>query len=191
MTRLFKLVASTTILLSFAATTMAQEEPATTPAPPPPPPHCESNPGFADFDFWVGEWNVYSNDEARQFQGTNSITRHYSSCLLKEEWQGAQGGGGFSINYYNPVKAEWRQVWVANGYSIDYAGGLNDDGAMVLTGHIYNYGRAAAAPFRGIWTPQTDGSVIQHFDLYDETSDTWNVWFEGLYVKKDPMTKGD
>ena len=98
----------------------------------PPPAYCENNEGFDAWDFWVGEWNVYTNNEARQFVGTNSITKHYHGCLLQELWVSATGNGGFSINYYNPVKSEWRQVWVANGYSIDYTGGLNEQGAMVL-----------------------------------------------------------
>lgn len=175
------------ICVASSATVLAQEGTAATPTPPPS--ICETSPAFGDFDFWVGEWNVYSNDEARQFQGTNSISKHYNSCLLKENWKSAQGGGGFSINYYNSVKNEWRQVWVAGGYSIDYSGGLNDDGAMVLEGHIYNYGQDAATRFRGVWTAQSDGSVIQHFDIFDETADTWNVWFEGLYVKNEGQSE--
>ena len=118
--------------------------------------------GFADWDFWVGEWNVYSNDAARTFQGTNSITKHYNNCLLMETWQGAGGSGGFSINYFNPVKDEWRQVWVANGYSINYTGELNEDGAMALVGEIYGYTTGAATPFRGTWSANEDGSVVQH-----------------------------
>ena len=147
--------------------------------------YCASNPGFADFDFWVGKWNVYSNDDTRQLQGTNSITKHYEACLLKEEWHGAAGGGGFSINYYNSVSGEWRQVWVADGYSIDYVGGLDKDGAMVLEGQIYGYQKNTATPFRGTWTPNEDGSVVQRFDVYDKANHTWTVWFEGLYVKKE------
>jgi len=149
-----------------------------------PRPICAEDPGFGDFDFWVGEWDVYSNDEKRQHQGTNSITKHYHDCLIQESWKGDQGGDGFSINYYNPVEKQWRQVWVANGYSIDYTGGLNDDGAMELTGQIYSYRRNSSTDFRGIWTPQDDGTVIQHFDLFDKEAKEWKVWFEGLYVRK-------
>ena len=185
---LLKTIGFLTCIGCFAAAALAQDQNS---APPTPQPFCESNPGFADFDFWVGEWDVYSNDEARQYQGTNSISKHYNGCLVKEQWQGAQGGGGFSINYFNSVKNEWRQVWVANGYSIDYTGGLNDDGQMVLTGHIYGYTRDSATPFRGIWTPRDDGSVIQHFDIYDESKKAWTVWFEGLYVRKDAATVSD
>lgn len=179
MKRTMTAIAATTIAFTAVVAVFAQEQTASAPQP-----FCESNPGFADFDFWVGKWKVYSNDEAGQYQGTNTITKHYGDCLIKETWEGAQGGGGFSINYFNPVRNEWRQVWVANGYSIDFAGGLNEDGAMELKGHIYGYRNNAATPFRGVWTPQEDGSVVQRFDIYDEANDTWDAWFEGLYVKK-------
>ena len=58
-------------------------------------------------------------------------------------------------------------------------------GAMVLEGHIYNYRQAQKTAFRGIWTPQDDGSVIQHFDIYNVADEEWNVWFEGLYVRSE------
>lgn len=156
-----------------------------------PPPVCETVAGFADFDFWVGEWDVYSNDEAKNYLGHNSITKHYGDCLIMEEWQGASGGAGTSMNYFNSVTAEWRQVWVANGYSIDYAGGLDDNGAMVLEGFIYNYRQAAKTPFRGIWTPRDDGSVVQHFDIYNTDNEEWSVWFEGLYVPAESKANPD
>jgi len=157
---------------------------ATTP-PAPPPPFCENNDGFNDWDFWVGNWNVYSNDENRNFQGTNSIEKKYNNCLMTETWMGASGGGGFSINYYNAVTGEWRQVWIANGFSIDYTGGLNEDGQMVLNGFIYGYRPNKQTPFRGIWTAEDNGDVIQHFDIYDAANDVWNVWFEGRYVRQE------
>ena len=187
MRRTLTTTALTVFLLSCSATLFAQDNSAETPTRPEP--VCVNSPGFADFDFWVGEWNVFSNDEARKLQGTNSITKHYNSCLLKEDWKGSQGGGGFSINYYNSVRDEWRQVWVSDGYSIDYTGGRNSTGDMELTGLIYNYRQNTASPFRGIWTPQVDGTVIQHFDVFDESEAGWKVWFEGLYVKKEP--RGD
>lgn len=151
--------------------------------PPAPATFCQDSPGFSDWDFWVGEWNVYSNDEARTLYGQNSITKHYENCLIKETWESA-AGGGFSVNYYNPVKGEWRQVWVANGYSIDYTGGLDEQGRMVLEGEFYNYSQNTTAPFRGSWTPQANGDVIQHFDVFNAETGAWDVWFEGRYVRQ-------
>jgi len=154
------------------------------PPPPPPPPACETMEGFADWDFWVGDWNVYSNDETRTFAGTNSITKHYNNCLVKETWVGAGGSGGFSVNYFNPVKDEWRQVWVANGYSIDYTGGLNEDGAMVLEGEIYGYNAGNTTPFRGTWSQFENGDVRQFFEIHN-TEGEWTTWFDGRYVRQE------
>lgn len=145
---------------------------------------CEENSEFDQWDFWVGEWTVYSNDENKTLAGTNKITKHYANCLIKETWVDAAGNGGFSVNYYNPVREQWRQVWVSNGYSIDYTGGLNDKGQMVLEGEIDNYQPDSSTGFRGVWTPQENGDVIQRFEAYDAESDTWKLWFEGRYVKK-------
>jgi hypothetical protein len=30
-----------------------------------------------------------------------------------ENWTGAQGGTGTSLNFYSPVAGLWRQVWVS------------------------------------------------------------------------------
>ena len=145
---------------------------------------CETAEHFGDFDFWVGEWNVYSNDEERTFLGSNSITRQHKNCLIMENWTSAQGGDGRSMNYYDPVEDQWRQLWVAGGYSIDYAGGLDDNGSMVLTGKINDYKTGQSNKFRGTWTPNPDGSVRQFFEQFDPEEKQWTVWFDGHYVRK-------
>ena len=145
---------------------------------------CETTEHFGDFDFWVGEWNVYSNDEERTFLGSNSITRQHKNCLIMENWTSAQGGDGRSMNYYDPVEDQWRQLWVAGGYSIDYAGGLDDNGSMVLTGKINDYKTGQSNRFRGTWTPNQDGSVRQFFEQFDPEEKQWTVWFDGHYVRK-------
>ena len=165
-------------MLSMSTLSVAQQ------APQKPPTFCQDNEGFADWDFWVGDWKVYTNDEANTLVGNNSITKHYTNCLIKETWVDINGNGGFSINYFNSVREQWRQVWVSNGYSIDYTGGLNEEGQMVLEGEIDNYQPGTSVGFRGIWTPQENGDVIQRFEAHDAETDSWTVWFEGRYVKQ-------
>lgn len=149
-------------------------------------PVCESMSGFNDFDFWLGEWNVYSNDESRALQGTNAVTKHHQNCLIMENWTSARGGTGSSMNYYDAVEDQWRQLWVAGGYSIDYTGGLDENGSMVLTGKINDYKTGSSHPFRGTWTPRPDGSVRQFFEQQDTENGEWKTWFDGLYVRKQP-----
>ena len=147
-------------------------------------PICETLKSFNDFDFWLGEWNVYSNDDNHTLQGTNSITKHHKNCLIKENWTNLQGGTGSSMNYYDAIEDQWRQIWVASGYSIDYSGGLDESGAMVLSGKINYYKGSKSQPFRGTWTPNPDGSVRQFFEQLDPETQQWTEWFDGLYVKK-------
>lgn len=149
----------------------------------PPPPKCQTDPGFKDFDFWVGHWSVSARSNG-QHAGTNKITRMEGNCMLREEWTSAQGGTGQSMNYYNPVTGKWRQLWVsagAGGYVIDYEGSLRD-GSMVMEGSISYYQQNQAFPFRGTWTPNEDGSVRQFFEQFNPDTKEWQPWFDGLYV---------
>tara|TARA_R110002072_G_scaffold111456_3_gene239577 strand:- start:604 stop:1173 length:570 start_codon:yes stop_codon:yes gene_type:complete len=149
------------------------------------PPGCSDVDHAGDFDFWVGEWNVYG--PTGQLAGTNSITKRHSDCLIVEEWTGASGTTGTSMNFLDPEVDAWRQVWMSANTFINYTGGLNVEGAMVLEGHITNFGPngAQSAPFRGVWTPNDDGSVTQHFTQYDAANDVWNDWFIGRYVRQE------
>lgn len=143
---------------------------------------CAELPGFADFNFWVGEWEVFDNNTGNK-AGENSIQPMEAGCLLMERWTSINGGTGTSMNYFNPVTGEWRQLWVSAGrYSIDIVGGLRN-GSMVLEGSIYNFG-GAVWNFRGTWTPNADGSVRQFFEQFNHDSEVWEPWFDGRYVKK-------
>lgn len=147
------------------------------------PPGCDGMEHRGDFDFWVGEWNVYNPQG--QLAGTNSIRRTQGGCLIEEHWSGLRGGRGFSMNYYDPLEDAWRQTWMSAGAYIDYTGGLNDDGAMALEGEIFYHGNGNRVPFRGLWTPNDDGSVTQHFTQYNAETESWDVWFTGRYVRQE------
>lgn len=140
---------------------------------------------YRQFDFWLGDWEVTQVGGAGdgQVAGTNSITSQEQGCLIVEHWTNSGGGTGQSYNFHDPGTGQWRQIWVSAGAVIDYAGGLNEEGQMVLEGEIRNHA-GPVAPFRGIWTPNSDGSVLQHFEQYDENSGEWQTWFTGMYRRK-------
>ena len=181
MKSLLQIALTTLVMGPFSFAVLAETPPAGQQEPPKP--MCETMEHFNDFDFWLGEWSVYSNDGKRQLQGSNSITKHHKNCLIMENWTSQQGGTGSSMNYYDAVEDQWRQLWVAGGYSIDYTGGLNESGSMVLNGKINYYKTGKSHAFRGTWTPNEDGSVRQFFEQQDTESGEWSVWFDGLYIK--------
>jgi len=168
-------------LLTTACAAMAQDEAA--PPTPPPPPGCATDASpYRDFDFWVGHWDVYDLDG--NFAGENLISLREGGCLILEEWTGAQGGSGTSMNVYDPAAGAWRQVWQSAGVFIDYTGGLDDE-SMALEGAITYNRTGLSAPFRGRWTEQDDGSVLQEFWQYNSETDVWDVWFVGEYRRKE------
>ncbi|WP_291843976.1 hypothetical protein [Maricaulis sp.] len=171
-------LAATAFGLLGASTTLAQAQT-------PPPDACVGAPWDA-FDFWVGTWNVYgpaNGETPGPYLGHNVIERVNGGCLVTEHWVSATGNPGDSLNVFDPLLGEWRQVWMSNGWYIDYTGGLDDNGAMVLTGEAYTVQTATRAPLRGTWTPNADGTVTQQFDQGDG-SGNWTTIFVGIYVPK-------
>ncbi len=147
----------------------------------PPPVPCEADTTYRQFDFWVGEWDVF-NSEGQQ-AGTNRIEKLLGGCLLLENWTSARGSEGKSINYYDPIRKRWVQTWVdGQGGIIAVEGGL-EDGAMRFEGeHLYPDGRREA--YRMSFTPRADGSVRQFIEQSKDGGSTWYVWFDGTYVRK-------
>ncbi|MBU2677053.1 MAG: hypothetical protein KJP16_08200 [Gammaproteobacteria bacterium] len=143
---------------------------------------CEHDALFSAFDFWVGAWDVHVADGG--FAGSNEITRSERGCVLIENWQGAGGGTGTSINYPDKITGEWVQIWnAANGGQINIRGGMTDDG-MLLAGTIHYVASGTTAAFRGLWTPLPDGRVRQFFEQSADDGKTWSPWFEGFYTRK-------
>ncbi|GJL94719.1 MAG: hypothetical protein DHS20C05_11240 [Hyphococcus sp.] len=174
-----KLLFITALWLS-AGSAMAQDaNTAGTDAQTPPPPPCADE-LFRQFDFWVGEWDVFSTDGS--VAGKNIISIEENGCLLVERWTGVQGSTGQSYNFVDLGSKKWRQVWVSPGATIDYEGGLNNNGAMELKGKIA-YSNGNTARFKGTWTLQDDGSVRQHFQQYNKDQKKWADWFIGIYKK--------
>lgn len=163
--------------------TQAQTE---TPSPEngPSPPACTTDRSpYRDFDFWVGDWEVFDPKTGNKI-GENRITTRERGCLLVERWTANSGGTGMSMNFYDPLESAWRQVWQSAAAFIDYTGGLDDQGRMLLEGTIHYNARNTSNPFRGRWTPRADGTVLQEFWQLDEESGEWTVWFSGEYRRR-------
>ncbi len=155
----------------------AQEAPTRPPSP------CIDSKELKQFDFWLGTWRVSLADGT--FAGKNTITREQNGCVLMENWRGAQGGSGVSMNYFDQAKQQWVQMWTGSeGSQIHIAGGLKD-GSMVLVGKLNTLGQPQSADFRGTWTLLDDGRVRQFFEQSNDAGKSWQPWFEGFYRKTD------
>jgi len=140
---------------------------------------CEGSPEAAQFDFWLGEWEVRGPDG--RLLGYNTVTREDGGCAIHEDWRGNAGSTGSSMTFYLPSRGQWRQVWIGSGGThIDMTGGL-DDGDMHLEGTIEYLDQDQVIAFRGIWSVGAGGRVRQRMEQFDLVSQTWELWFDGFY----------
>ncbi len=145
-----------------------------TAAPPPAASPCAA-PERRQFDFWVGEWEVTRPDG--KVAGHNRITPILGGCALREEWTGARGNQGTSINAWDAEKRVWRQAWVdESGTLLLLAGGIEGDRMVLQSGD-------GAERQRITWTPLPDGRVRQLWDATTDGGRTWKVQFDGMYRK--------
>lgn len=140
-----------------------------------------TGPEHRQFDFWLGEWEVRTEDG--QFAGTNRITSDFGGCALREEWTGAGGMRGESLNVYDGKTGRWHQTWVdGQGRLLLLDGGLDTLGRMVLRGE--GSGPDGAAIVNEIsWEPRDDGTVVQTWSVSADAGVSWRVVFKGVYAK--------
>lgn len=96
---------------------------------------CMANAQARQFDFWVGEWNVYPT-------GTNTLAGHSlvqmvsGGCALLENWEATNGSStGKSLNFIDGATGKWKQTWIgnyANGIQ-EFVNGQYADSAMRFT----------------------------------------------------------
>jgi hypothetical protein len=147
----------------------------------PAPPRCEA-PEFSQFDFWLGEWEVFG--PKGNPAGKNSITRAHGGCVVIENWTGTGGNTGTSFNIYTPATRKWHQIWVDNSGTLLQLEGEFREGSMRLEG--------PGLTVRGMmlnritWTPRGDGTIRQYWEISTDQGKTWQASFDGSYKKVVP-----
>jgi tetratricopeptide (TPR) repeat protein len=144
---------------------------------------CEGVAEAADFDFWLGRWEVRLPDGT--LIGTNTISKRDGGCSIQERWEGAGGATGTSVTFYLPSRGEWRQVWTGSGGTLFDITGKVTDGSMRMEGTIEYVEPNRVVAFRGAWTEGADGRVRQRLEEFDLAAQTWVVWFDGFYRRLD------
>ncbi|MEO6611708.1 MAG: hypothetical protein ABIT05_02205 [Chitinophagaceae bacterium] len=96
---------------------------------------CMNSPHNREFDFWVGQWNVYQTGTDYQV-GKSSIENTSGGCLILENWTAVGNPDeGKSMNFLNPKTAKWEQHYMGiAGASQNYYNGEYKEGSMRYEG---------------------------------------------------------
>ena len=142
---------------------------------------CQA-PEHRQFDFWVGQWEVFAPSGKKV--GENRIELIADGCALLEQWSGNGGVTGKSLNIYDSGDRQWHQTWVDNGGTyLALAGGLAGASmVMSMSGPSASDPKATVLQ-RITWTPAADQSVRQHWQSSADAGATWTTLFDGRYVR--------
>jgi hypothetical protein len=165
---------------ALAAPLVGQTPAATTSTAVPAGSACKA-PEHRQFDFWVGDWDVFPTGSSTQV-ATSLIEKLYRGCAIRENWMPKSGQEGGSLNGYDARDRIWRQTWLdSSGAHVVFEGGLAGN-AMVLTGMW----RDANDPGKDALTRMTytrggDGSVRQLGEQSLDSGKTWQPSFDFTY----------
>jgi Tetratricopeptide repeat len=144
---------------------------------------CEGIPEAAQFDFWLGTWEVRGTDGG--LLGQSRVTRDEGGCVVREQWEGVAGTTGTSMSVYLPSRGQWQHVWVGSGGTyIDMTGGF-EDGEMRLEGTIEYLDGSDVVAFRSTWSVGAEGRVRQQMEQFSLGTQNWQVWFDGIYTRSE------
>lgn len=141
---------------------------------------------YRQFDFWLGNWNVYSKDG--KLVGTNSITKSLNGCVLKEHYKTAKGYEGESFNLFDATTKQWHQTWVDNGGALLQLDGVWNGQVMTLLGKGLSR-KGEPVTHRIQWRPQDNGDVHQVWDISKDGGQHWQSNFFGVYQKTSHQKK--
>ena len=148
--------------------------------------YADKHPEYRQFDFWLGEWDVYGQGGAKA--GTSKIDLILGDCVVLENWSGGAGGEGKSFNKYSPEFKRWEQYWVDAQGSTTFFHGKLEGKNMVYYAE----------------TPQPDGSILKRrltfFNLgpdkvrqfSQQTKDdgkSWQTEYDLIYIRKNSQAK--
>lgn len=145
---------------------------------------CRADPTSQEFDFWIGDWDVYVGGA---LAGRNTVEPMLGDCTLLENWTSANNREGKSFNWVDRStyrEPRWRQLWIADGgNTLDYYNGHYSDGAMRFEGHTFSP-TGDSIPQKLRFENLAPDTVRQVFEQSNDGGSSWVVTFNGLYVRR-------
>lgn len=150
---------------------------------------CMENKQNREFDFWVGDWDVYARGTEKKV-GDSKIEIASGGCMILENWvaTGPVEHNGKSMNYVNPQTGKWEQLWIGSG-------GINVNNPQKFVNGVYTDN---AMRFDFEQTDRQGKKQIGRFIFYNEGPDqvrqfnevssdngkTWTTVYDFTYKRK-------
>ena len=153
----------------------AIDEPVETGAKPPLPPEA------AQFDFWVGEWDLTWGEDG---QGTNKIIKILDRRVIHESFSAmpAVEFRGISLSVFDTAAGLWKQTWVdSSGLYLDFVGGWEGD-RMVLQRQGIVEGQPVSQ--RMVWYNIQMDTLEWLWQRSEDGDDSWSTLWHIHYQRR-------
>ena len=150
-------------------------------------PYCSTT-DYHQFDFWLGDWDVFELDSGKH-DATVRVDRALDGCAVREQYHDDSGMRGESLSIYDSTRKVWHQSWFTNrGRYLAIEGHL-ESGNMVLAG-TYKDAEGVNTQVRGTWSP-SGKDVRETAILSTDQGKTWKPWFDLIFRARNEATSGD
>ena len=171
-------------MVAVADNVAGQDAPAATMARGQAPCHTDAHRAF---DFWLGDWDVFGPDG--KLAGRSRVVAILDGCVVQEEWDSAPDAPnapavrGRSLSLLDRGTKTWHQTYVDNSGALLRLDGGREGESMTMTGERTG-GDGRVRRYRLTWSPESRDEVQQLFEVSENDGRSWQVVFEGRYVRR-------
>ena len=138
-----------------------------------------TTPESHQFDFWVGDWDVFDVDKPTTLVARAHVDRILGGCVLREDYRDTEGHMGQSFSVYEAPRHNWHQSWVTNRGQLLLLDGNRRDGAMVLSA-VERTADGSNRQVQGTWK-EVPGGVRETAARSADGGSTWTPWFDLMF----------
>ncbi|MES2649087.1 MAG: hypothetical protein V4717_19575 [Bacteroidota bacterium] len=149
---------------------------------------CRVDPTYRQFDFWLGNWDVYNLKGKKA--GDSKISLILDSCIILEEWSGMPGPGGTtykgkSFNTYDASTRQWQQHWVDNvGSSTHYSLGKFEGDKITFSTTPVSYTKDSIVVMKLTFFNLGSDKVRQLGEISNNNGNTWSPQYDLEYRRR-------
>lgn len=141
---------------------------------------CEFNKRLKEFEFWIGEWNVYTTSGSKV--GESKIEKILNQCVIMENWTNSNGRKGKSFNVINSNTGNWEQTWVDDSGNItEFKKGKFENNQLSFIAEEENQKKELQYQ-RLTFFKNEDGTVRQLGEISSDGKQ-WIITYDLLYKK--------
>jgi ketosteroid isomerase-like protein len=133
---------------------------------------------FRQFDFWLGDWDAFDVGKSAVVEHTR-VDLILDGCVLREDYEAANGLQGQSFTLYDPSRKIWHQTWATNRGQLLVIEGKLEAGEMVLAG-TDRTAEGKERRVRGTWKPM-NGGVRETAVISNDAGSSWQPWFDLIF----------